>query len=241
MIATAGIIIFVAYTMFGISGFGSSIIATPFLALLFPLKFIVPMMVVLDLCSASLLAMRAHHHVTWREIAKLLPWAALGMLVGVTLLVQAPERLLLALLALFVLAYLARTCFGRPKTAPIAANWRVPFGIVGGVFTSLYGTGGPIYAIYMTRRIFDTHALRATMSMLILINATVRVSMFTAAGLYAQPGLLALCAALLPVGLLGLWLGSYLHHRLPAARVVQAIQLVILLGALNLLYKALVS
>ncbi len=240
-IVAAGVIVFAAYTVFGMTGFGSSITAAPFLVLLFPLKFAVPMMVILDLCGASLLALRTHGHVAWRELLRLAPWFVLGMVAGVTLLVHAPERALLTLLALFVLGYLARARFGRPSTAPLSTRWGLPFGTAGGVFTALYGTGGPIYVIYFARRIADARVLRATMAMLILITALVRVAMFTSAGLYAQPGLLALCAALVPAGLLGLWIGSHLHHRLPPHRVVQAIHLVLLAGALNLLYRTLVA
>ena len=237
----AALIVFAAYTVFGLTGFGSSITAMPFLVVLYPLTFAVPMMVVLDLCGGSLLALRTRGLVAWRELATLAPWAGLGMLAGVTLLVSAPERALLLLLALFILGYLARAHFGRPRHDVISRRWALPYGTAGGIFTSLYGTGGPIYTIYVTRRLRDARVLRATMGMLILLTALVRVTLFAGTGLYAQPGLLTLCAVLIPLGLVGLWLGSHLHHRLPAERVVQAIHLVLLAGAINLLYRSLAS
>ena len=36
------LIILLAYTIFGISGFGSTLIAVPLLAHLFPIKFVIP-------------------------------------------------------------------------------------------------------------------------------------------------------------------------------------------------------
>ncbi|MCK4704876.1 MAG: hypothetical protein KAT90_05315, partial [Gammaproteobacteria bacterium] len=42
------IIIFIAYVVKGLSGFGSGLVAIPFLALLFPLKFIVPVFALLS-------------------------------------------------------------------------------------------------------------------------------------------------------------------------------------------------
>lgn len=240
-IVAVGLIVLVAYTVFGLTGFGSSITAMPFLVVLLPLKFAVPMMVLLDLCGGSLLALRTRGLVAWRELAVLAPWVGAGMLAGVTLLVRAPERALLLLLALFVLGYLARAHFGKPRREPISRRWAPSFGTAGGVFTALYGTGGPIYTIYVTRRLPDARVLRATMGMLILMTAVVRLTLFAGTGLYAQPGLLALCAVLVPLGLLGLWLGSHFHHRLPAERVVQTIHAVLLLGAVNLLYRNLAS
>jgi uncharacterized membrane protein YfcA len=237
-IAAAAAIILLAYTVFGLTGFGSSITAAPFLVLLFPLRFAVPLMVIFDLVSGTLLALRNHRRVAWREMARLLPYAVAGMLMGVTLLVHAPERPLLLLLGVFVLGYLAKSVFGASRTRDLAPGWAVPLGLAGGIFTSLYGTGGPIYTIFMAGRLHDKWVLRATMGMLILLTAMTRVGLFAGAGFYAQPGLLALSAALLPAVLAGLWLGSHLHSRLPAARIVQAIQVVLLVGALNLIRRS---
>ena len=240
-IAAAGAIVLVAYVVFGMTGFGSSIAAAPFLVLLFPLTFAVPMMVILDLCCGSLLALRTRREAAWRELARLAPWIALGMLLGVTLLVNAPERVLLTLLALFVLGYLARSHLAAPTRTPLSTRWASTFGMFGGVFTALYGTGGPILLVYLARRLADARALRATMGMLILLTAVARVPLFAGADLFAQPGLVALCAALIPVGLLGLWIGSRLHHRLPPRQVMLTIHAVLLAGAINLLYRVLVA
>ncbi|MFZ4114974.1 MAG: sulfite exporter TauE/SafE family protein, partial [Polynucleobacter sp.] len=51
---------FVAYFIFGISGFGSSIIAVPILVLFFPLQIVVPLMVILDLCAAFYLGGKSY-------------------------------------------------------------------------------------------------------------------------------------------------------------------------------------
>lgn len=236
-LAAAGAIVLVAYAVFGMTGFGSSIVAAPFLVLLFPLTFAVTLLVVLDLFGGSLLALRTRREVAWRELAGLAPWIALGMLAGTLLLVQAPERVLLTLLALFVLGYLVRTAFAPRERAPIAARWAVPFGTFGGVFTALYGTGGSILIIYLARRLVDARVLRATMAMLILAVAVIRVPLFAAAGLFGQPGLSAACVALIPFGLLGLWIGSHLHHRVLPRQVMRAVHAVLLAGAVNLLYR----
>lgn len=240
-LVAAGVVVFVAYVVFGMTGFGSSIAAMPFLALLVPLKVAVPLMAVIDLCSGSMLALRTHHQVAWRELGTLSPWIALGMLAGVTVLVAAPEPALLTLLALFVLAYLVRARFGRPAQGPISRRWASAFGASGGVVTALYGTGGPIYLVYLLRRLADPLALRATMGMMILLLAVARVTLFASAKLYTQDGLVAMCVLLVPVGLAGLAAGSYLHHRVPPRHVMQSLHLVLFIGAINLLYRALVG
>jgi uncharacterized protein len=237
-IGGAAAIVFVAYVVFGLTGFGSSITAAPFLVLLFPLRFTVPLIVILDLVSATLMTARNHGRVAWRELGRLAPWIALGMLLGVTLLVHAPERPLLLALALFVIAYVARAVLAPQRQQPLAPRWAMPLGGCGGVFTALFGTGGPLYAIFLTSRIDDKRELRATNGMLILATALARIGLFAGAALYAQPGLVALSALMVPVALAGMVVGGHLHVRWPPQRVVQAIYAVLLVGALNLLRRA---
>ncbi|NCV66085.1 MAG: sulfite exporter TauE/SafE family protein, partial [Burkholderiaceae bacterium] len=49
----------VAYFIFGVTGFGSSIISVPVLVLFFPLQVVVPIMVILDLCAAFYLGTKS--------------------------------------------------------------------------------------------------------------------------------------------------------------------------------------
>ena len=54
LLATA-LILFGAYTVYGLTGFGSTIVAMPLLAHLYPLRFAVPMMLVFDISAGLLL------------------------------------------------------------------------------------------------------------------------------------------------------------------------------------------
>lgn len=238
-LASAALIITPAFIVFGLTGFGSSITAMPLLAHFFPLRFAVPLMLILDLCAATLLGLKNRSSVDRRELLRLVPFMLVGIVLGVTVLVRAPERALLLLLGIFVLAYAAWSLLYRPSLKTIAAGWSAPLGTAGGVFTALFGTGGPIYAIYLARRLHDKAELRATMTSLIFISGLSRIALFATAGLYAQQNLLLLAALLLPCALLGLYIGSRLHHRLPTQRVVQAVWLILIVGGASLVWRSL--
>jgi uncharacterized protein len=231
------LIVVLAYTVYGLTGFGSSISAIPLLAQIVSLRLAVPLMLVFDLCVGVLMGLHNRKVIHRGELRRLLPFMFAGMLLGVTLLVKAPERVLLLLLGTFVLAYSAWSLLWRPASRPLSAGWAAPLGIAGGIFTALFGTGGPIYTIYLARRLPDKSVLRATISGLIFISALARLALFTGAGLYAQPQVLPLAATLLPCALLGLWLGHRLHHRLPQRRVVQIVWTVLIVGGASLLWR----
>jgi uncharacterized membrane protein YfcA len=236
----AALIVALGYVVYGLTGFGSSIVAIPLLALYFPLRFAVPMMLVFDLLTGLLLGLRHRRELNRAELWRLLPIVAVGMLVGVTLLVHVNERWLLLGLGSFVMVYATWSLLSHAVPIPISVCWALPFGLFGGAFTAMYGTGGPVYAIYLARRLSDKAELRATIGVLIFCTALIRLALFTGSGFYHQNGLLPLAFALLPCALLGYLAGSHLHARMPAKRAVQAVWLLLIGGSISLLWRSLI-
>lgn len=230
------------YTLFGFGGFGASLVALPLLAHLMPLRFAVPMMLMLDLTAAAFLGLKNRRLVEGRELLRLLPWLLCGMFIGATVLVRADEKVLLGLLGGFVLVLASWSLYGtRHPTAaqtPVSPRWAWPAGLGGGVFSALFGSGGPLYTIYLARRVPDPARLRASIGTLILGAAGVRGALFLSNGLLAQPGLLQTSLALLPGAALGYFVGSRLHARLPAARVRQGVWLMLIASGTSLLWRS---
>jgi uncharacterized protein len=239
---TAAAAVTLAYAVFGLTGFGAGIVALPLLAQVMPIRYAVPMILVLDLLAGGLLGWRQRRHVERSEMLRLLPFAAAGMLVGATVLAGASQRALLLVLGLFTLAVTAWALLNRLPGVPISPRWAVPAGAVGGVFTALFGTGGPLYTAYLARRILDDkHRLRATISTLIFFTAMGRLVLFVVLGLFAQAGLLLTAALMLPCALAGLALGHRLHARLSAARVMRVVWALLAASGVGLIVRALAA
>jgi hypothetical protein len=236
-VALLALIIILAYTVFGLTGFGSAITAMPMLVQLIPLKMAVPLMLVFDLASALLLGLKNWRVINRNELVRLVPFMLVGMGVGVVTLVRAPERLLLLTLGVFILSYSAWSLLLRREPQPIGRGWSMPFGVVGGMFTAMFGTGGPFYTIYLARRVDDKLVLRATISAVIFFSGLSRAVLFTGAGLYHQQFLLQLALLLLPCALGGVYIGNYLHKRMPAERVVQVIWAILIVGGTSLVIR----
>lgn len=233
-LAPLALIIVFGYTIFGLTGFGSAVTSMPLLVLFIPLRMAVPLMLIFDLCASVLLGLNNWRHIERREALRLVPFMLAGMGCGVLALVHVPERFLLVLLGVFILAYASWSLLVRGEPRPLGTGWAALFGVVGGIFTAMFGTGGPFYTIYLTRRMTGKLALRATISGVLFFSAIARVVLFTGAGLYKQPALLPLAGMLLPCALGGLYLGNHLHHRLPSERIRQAIWVVLTVGGASL-------
>jgi uncharacterized membrane protein YfcA len=237
-IAAAALIVVLAYVVFGLTGFGATIVGLPLLAHIVPIRFAVPMMLVFDLSAGLLLGLRNRGNVDRRELLRLAPFIAVGMLIGVTALVRAPERWLLGVLGAFVFAYACWSLLHRASPQPISARWVAPAGVAGGVFTALYGSGGPVYTVYLARRVGDAKRLRASMAVLIFCTAWARLALFSASGLMMQPSLLPLAFLLLPGAVLGYLVGSRLHQRLSPRHAARAVWLLLLASGASLLFRA---
>lgn len=233
------LIVFFAYVVFGLTGFGSGIVAAPLMANFFALPFVVPLQLLLDFTAFTVLGSRVRASVNRREIAWIAPFMLAGMALGLTLLVNLPRNLLLVLLGAFVLVYGLLGLFGRAPAGRFSQWWVAPISTFGGVISALFGTGGPIYVIYLSRRIADPTELRATIATVVMLSALARLVVFGVAGLFLQPGLVALAVLLLPFLALGVWTGMRLHHRLPAARVRRLVYVLLVASGATLVARGL--
>lgn len=227
----------VGYTVFGMTGFGANMVALPVLAHVMSLRTAVPTLLILDLLSAALLSSRNRESVEVAELKHLAFPMLAGMALGFPLLALAPESGLLALLGAFVGAVSLWNLVGRAGGRTAAAYWVWPAGLVGGAFSTVFGTGGPVYTLFLASRIADTTRLRATVAAVILVSALVRLLLFTGSGFLYESALPALAAALLPCALAGYLMGSRLHLRMPQAQVRRVIWMVLVAAAVSLLAR----
>lgn len=235
----AALVLLAAYFIRGIAGFGSGLVAVPLLALRFPLQQVVPLMLVLDLVASTWLGRVHRRDVRWDEIRPLVPASIVGVILGTTLLVGLPDRPVLATLGLFVLAFGVRYVLNLHGERPVSRRWAHPAGLVGATVSGLFGTGGPPYVIYLAHRIRDKGQMRATLSILFMMEGAFRVAVFLAAGLLLDRQVWLGVGLGLPLLFLGLWLGSHVHTRLTPAQMVRVVGLVLVGAGGSLLFKSL--
>lgn len=236
----APLVVFAGYVAFGISGFGATIIIVPVLAQLLPLKLVVPLLVVLDLGASIIMrAAKATQACDLGEIRAMLPFMLAGMALGAYLLVAAPERWLMLALGLFVAGYALVTLIGGSGAGGTIARWYgAPLALLGGIGSSLFGTGGPVYAIYVSRRLHDPRVMRATMSTIIAISVVVRVVVFSVAGLLLKIELGMAALVLLGFMAGGLLLGMRLHSRMKAEDVRRVVHVLLVISGSSLALRA---
>jgi uncharacterized protein len=238
LVAYASLVLAAGYTVLGATGFGAGVVAIPFLAYVLPLSFIVPFMCLVDIFATGLFSLKNFKEIDRQELGWLLPGMLVGMAAGVWMLLSAPPTWLIGALGLFIFFYGAYNLFVKLGDWRWPAWTRAPFGVAGGLFSAVFGSGGPLYAVFYAGRIFDKGMLRATIAATITVAVALRMVGFLGTGLLAQPRLVGLAVSVVPAVALGFWLGNRLHLRLPREGVLKLVSGVLLVNGVILVVRA---
>ena len=232
-------VIVLGYLVFGLSGFGSTIVTVPILAHFLPISYLVPLLALIDCVTATVVGRTSREHLARDELKALLPITFVGFVVGVTVLVKVPDIYLRTALGIFAVAVGIHGIVNPVVTRRVSRWWSLPTGIFGGAMSTTFGTGGPIYATYLTARLSDKSQIRATMSTLIAISAIVRAVTYVVTGLVTVAlATGALLAA--PFAWLGLKVGTRIHVGLSQQQMRRVIGALLVLTGSSLLIRTFV-
>lgn len=234
----SALVVSAAYVVFGISAFGAALFTVPALSFLFPLDFVLPVCVLLDVSAALALGTRFSRDADKKELVLMAPASLVGAVLGVTLLVSLPRHATVISLGGFLLAYGLYTLRQQPAGGTLGRRWAPVSGFIGGAMGTMFGVGAPPYAIYLSRRIADKSALRATLSNMVVLSTGMRALVFAVGGLMLKDRLL-MFAILLPFALTGLWCGNRIHGRISREAVAGVMSVVLILIGTSLLVRAL--
>lgn len=236
---TAGVavaVLFVAYFVRGIAGFGSGLISVPLLALFFPLQLVVPIIVLLDYVGSASQGLKNRRQIAWREQLILIPFTFAGVAVGLTLLEALSSSVLSKALGGFVIVYAVYQLLPLPELRG-SRLFAVPCGALGGVVGTVFGAGGPFYIIYLGLRGLEKGQLRATFAVNFLIDGGIRLIGYTSFGFFDKTALIYIAAAL-PIVALALWLGGRIHSSVSQKVFARLISALLLFSGVMLLLKS---
>jgi uncharacterized membrane protein YfcA len=226
-----------AYFIRGITGFGSALISVPLLALSQPLQLAVPLVLALDFTASLALGGANTKKANWAEIRVLLPFGMIGACAGAYALLTLPTTPVLLTLGAFTMFFGFRNIFGLQPVGRLSRAWAMPAGLAGGGAGALFGAGSPPYIMYLTRRLLDKGAVRATFSWLIAIDGGFRLGLFLFAGLLLNPQLqIAYVLGLIPMAA-GLYMGNKVHLDITSEGMFKVVGALLVLSGAMLFLK----
>jgi len=228
-------ILLAAYTVKGMAGFGSGLLAVPFLALVAPLTVVVPLLGLISYTGTIIQSYQCRKEVVWRDCLVVLPFSLLGVALAIWLFKNIDMFWLNKALAIFVIGYAIVSLFPE-KEIVRNRHWGMPAGFFAGLVGALFGTGGPFYVVYLRLRKLDKQAFRATIAMTFLFDGAIRISAYSFNGFYNHDSLLMALFGL-PILLAGLYIGHHIHLQITKQRFNRIISLILLVSGFVLFLK----
>lgn len=199
-------------------GFGESLIAVPLFLLFLPAEVAVPLSVLISIVIALIVVLQDHHKIHWHSAKWLIIYAALGVPLGLLILVYGNENLVKIGLGLLIMVYSFYSLYGRVDFKLEKDSKPVLFicGFLSGVFGGAYGLNGPPLVVYGNLRRWTATHFRATLQAYFLPVGLLSVAGYFSKDLITrQVGnyfLLSLLAVIPAV-----FLGRYFNHKLNKA------------------------
>ena len=234
-----GAIAFLGALIFGITGFGSALVTIPLATHLVPLQFALALFAVVDLCGALSVGLENPKNAVRAEWTRLVPMILVGTVLGVTLLVHLPRSVGMLLLGVFVSSYAVYTLVRRGSPRVINARWAWVAGLCGGITSTVFGAGGPPYAIYLSSRGLTKEQFRATMGFATITSIGLRVVAFLVTGLLLDKDVWLAALFAVPAALLALFFARRLFRAISRELLMRAVALLLLASGGALVLRAL--
>ncbi len=204
-----------------------------------PLKFALALFAISDLAMALRVGFENPRNAVRAEWLRLAPMIVAGTALGVTLLVNLPREAGMLLLGVFVAAYAVYALMRHQHLKPVSAAWAWLAGFAGGITSTLFGAGGPPYAIYLSQRGLTKEQFRATMGFATMTSISLRVLAFLATGLLLDPEVWLAALAAVPAALAGIVIATRAFVKIPRDALMRAVSLLLLASGGSLVWRAL--
>ena len=249
-ILCVGLVVFCTFTLESIAGFGSTVLALPFIIMLIGMRFAVPFLSLLGLLLAAFVVMRSWRQFRVREYLFIVFHVGLGIPLGIYLMEKLPKQQLIALLVLFMfivgirgLVSLWQARKNREELATGAPAKNLLMRLVlffGGIIHGAFTTGGPFVIIYASRALPQKAEFRGTLSSLWLTTNIVMLIRWFTTGVIFESALLKTLLYALPFVIGGMSFGDYLHRRVNEYYFKVLVYSVLLVSAALLLCREII-
>ena len=215
----SALVIFATHTIEGITGFGSSVLALPFLEPTLGLELTVQLLCILSWSMALYIIIRSWKDILWKEFLFIVLWAGLGMPVGIWMFDRLPSGILCVILGIFMVFVGVRGVNSSYKSAeqpptPVKRTLLMKALLfAGGIIQGAFGTGGPFIVIYSARALPEKRVFRVTLSLLWFTINSCRLIFWLSDGRLTAPESGKALLWAFPVMLAGVVLGDYLHNK----------------------------
>lgn len=230
-------IAFLGSLVYGMTGFGAGLVTIPLATHFVPLPFALSVFALADFVMALRIGLQKPKDAVMAEIVRMVPFVLAGTVVGVTVLVNLPRAGAMLALGLFIALYAVYALLSRPGATMVSRHWAYLAGFSGGITSTLFGAGGPPYAIYLSHRPLTKEQFRATITLTTVFSIGMRVVAFAITGLLLKAEVLVTAALAIVAAMIGLSFASWAFKRVTRELLLRLVALLLLANGISLIAR----
>lgn len=227
------IAVFCGFFVQTLVGFAGSLIALPILLLALKMPDAIAYISLFYLVSSSCMVFREWKNIDRDIILRLSFTSVIGVVLGIMVLTYAKPVVLKKALGIFILLYVAYGIYGR-KEYSLGKKTNFAFGVLGGFFSGVFSTGGPLYVISVKNSVQEARIFRATMIGILALVTLIRVPALSISGILNLTHV-KMSLFILPVFFLAQFLGTKLFPKINELQFKNILLVLLCLSGIALL------
>ena len=230
-----GLGVFIGFFSQTINGFSAAVFAVPIMLFVLTVQEAMAIMAVLLLVFSIVFVPKNWKHIDKKVVLGIAITNIIGFLIGSYVLIKVDSGILAKSLGVFILCYVAYS-FIKNKKVESFKKLGFMFGFLGGIFSALFASGGPLIATYVNNKLVHKDVIRATIIGIFAISNVIRIPIFAYNGLFTHQVLLNSVYAL-PFFFLALYVGQKLYNKLNDKWFGYVVMITLTIAAISLLIR----
>ena len=229
------LIIFLGYFIKSLTGFAGALFSVPLLAIFFDIKFVVPIVSIVDVVCGLMLFPSVRKHIHKKELLFVLVGSLIGTVIGTYFLKTVASDTLKLFFAVFVILFSIKMMFEKYfSMKKIKSYFGTFFGVLGGIPGGMFSTNGPPITLYLGHQIKNKQLLRGTLIAIFLIDAIWRNGLYFFTGTFNYE-MIKVALFMIPVLIVATIVGSKVHLKLSEYAYRKIIASILLVSGIVLL------
>lgn len=235
----AFLVVYFAFIIKGLVGFGDPLISNPLLAMRLDNKVITPAMLPVSVVLNAVIAFKNRKNFSIKKVAPIAVFVLAGIVPGTLLLKLGAPWILKVVLGILIIG-LGLEMLTRDRGKEFRANIVIQslISFCSGITAGLFGIN-LLFLIYLERTAKERGEFRGSVCFVFFLENFVRTFVYLFAGIFSKETVI-LTAITIPAALLGMLTGGVLDRHIDDAKIRKMIIYVFILGGLSTLIKALI-
>jgi uncharacterized membrane protein YfcA len=225
--------IFFGFFIQSIIGFAGGLVALPFLLCVMPLSEAVSYISIFYLISTPIYLVKEWQDVDKQLLKNLAVSSFFGVLAGIIVLKFGKPLILKKALGIFILLFVVNS-LRVEKDIPSSPKLKPFFGFLGGFFSGVFSTGGPLYVMIVQKETTNVKTFRATMFGTLGLVTVMRIPVLIIGGVMTMKEVYN-SMYVLPFFILALFLGKKVYLKLDDILIKKIILVLLFVSGIMLL------